>query len=109
MEAVERLVNGWTDTQSTQAALAAFGLAADLPPQEEELGIWPENWTPLQVMRRMLTQLSTSMSGAVLGLRYESLPIVLDLLQIPAQDRPEIFDALQIMERHMVRLLQRKG
>lgn len=64
---------------------------------------------PLQVMRRMLTQLTTSFSGAVLGLRYEALPVVLDMMQVPASDRPDTFDALQLMERHMVNLLRNRG
>lgn len=57
----------------------------------------------------MLTQLSTNFSGAVLGLRYESLPFVLDTLKVPTTDRAETFDALQIMERHMVRLLAQRS
>jgi hypothetical protein len=108
MQAVERLVIGWTDTKSTTDALTAFGLQAEQALEKEELGIWPENWVSFQVMRRMLTQLSTSFSGAVLGLRYEALPVVLDIMQVPSSERVDMFDALQIMERQMVRLLSQR-
>jgi len=56
----------------------------------------------------MLTQLSTSASGFLLGLRYESLPVIMDMMQLPMSERLDVFDAIQIMEHHMVRNLQQR-
>lgn len=76
--------------------------------QDADLLIWPDNWAPVQVFRRMTTQLIVGGMGGVVGLRYESIPLVLDLCGIPAKDRPETFECLQIMERHMVNQLNDK-
>ena len=37
--------------------------------------------------------------AGVIGLRYESLPAVLDLLDVPAADRRGVFAGLRTMER----------
>ena len=100
-------MNGWKDTASESSALAAFGLVK-IEDQREELEIWPENWLALQVMSRMTTQLNVSGMGGVIGLRYESLPFVLDVCEVGNSERAEVMDGLQIMERHLVKLVNEK-
>lgn len=88
--------------------MAAFGLEPEQPLQHQTQGIWPDNWLAFNVFRRMLTQLNMGAMGGVIGLRYEALPIVLRACQVPRADLPEVLDSLQVMERHMVRLLNKK-
>jgi hypothetical protein len=104
-EAVERLANGWDDTRTTTAALAAFGLQAAAPATPEFLAIWPENWSALQVFKRMLTQLATTAAGGVIGLRYESLPFVMRVCGVKRSDWSETMDCIQIMERRLIEIM----
>ncbi len=85
--------------------MTAFGINPQGLDAPTEFPIWVENWNALQVFRRMLTQLHMAPMGGVIGLRYEALPIVLRACQIPRVDLPELMDCLQLMERHMVKLL----
>jgi len=88
--------------------LAAFGLQPEQPLQVQQLGLWPENWQAFQVFRRMLTQLNVGAMGGVIGLRYEALPMVMRVCQVPRADLTEVMDCVQLMERHMVQLLADK-
>ncbi len=85
--------------------MAAFGLKPEALVAPVALAVWAENWLAFQVLRRMLTQLNMAPMGGVIGLRYEALPVVLRACQIPRADLPEVMDCLQLMERHMVKLL----
>lgn len=40
-----------------------------------------------------------------IGLRYEALPAVLDLLQVPPDERPRVFRGIRLMERVALRAL----
>lgn len=53
----------------------------------------------------MQTQWTVGASTAV-GLRYEALPVVFDLLGV-AGDRGELFAGLRVMEGEVLSLLQR--
>ena len=77
-----------------------------LPP-EPEIEVWPENWTVMEIAVRMGSQLNVGMSGA-LGMRYEALPLVLDILQVPAADRLDVFDGFRVIEAEIVRLVNEK-
>lgn len=88
--------------------MAAFALQPQAPPTPESLGIWPDNWAAFNVFRRMLTQLQTSGMGGVTGLRYEALPFIFRICQVPPADEPDVMDGVQIMERHMLKLLNKK-
>jgi hypothetical protein len=76
--------------------LHAFGLQMDQP-QDNALEVWPENETTVRVFIAMGTQWNVGMSG-VIGLRYESLPVVIDLCRVPADDRARVFAGLRTME-----------
>lgn len=77
--------------------LAAFGLRWTGETPDCDCEVWPENWPAVMVFKHMMTQWIMSFSGPV-GLRYESLPIVLELLEIPRGEWPEIFPDLRVME-----------
>ena len=56
----------------------------------------------------MLTQLNVAPSGSVIGMRYESLPFVMRMCEVKRADMPDVMDCLQLMERHMAKLLNKK-
>ena len=103
------MVNGGPDEETTTAALAAFGLQIEEPIRPSEFEVWPDNWQPLRVFSRMTSQLIVGGMGGVLGLRYEALPVVMRGLGLPAADRAEVFDVFQIMEQHMVHVLNKRA
>ncbi len=78
------------------AELAAQGLT--LADFDADVELWPENMTTVEVFASMTTQWQTGMNGPT-GLRYEALPVVLDLLGIAAPARRDVFDGLRVMER----------
>lgn len=67
--------------------------------------VWPENWPVLEVTIRMMSQLNVGMNG-VIGMRYEALPVVLDVLAVPAADRLDVLDGLRVVEAELVRQLR---
>jgi hypothetical protein len=71
-------------------------LAAAIGDQPVE--IWQENVAAVEVFADMLTQWNVGPGGAV-GLRYEALPLVLDLRGTPAHERADLVAAVRVMER----------
>lgn len=65
-----------------------------MPP--EAIAIWPDNVAAVRVFAAIQTQWTIGPAGPI-GLRYEVLPVVFDLLEIH-EDRPDLFDALRVME-----------
>lgn len=85
-----------------------MGLQADLPARDP-LDIWPENELPLAVFCRMAsTQWHLAPNGMRIGLRYEVMPMVLDAERVPRGQRPQVFSAVQDMEREALRLWSTK-
>lgn len=68
---------------------------------DDEVGVWPDNWQTILVFADMLTQWNIGMNGAI-GLRYEALPLVLEMHGVVADQRREVFDGLRVMERAAV-------
>lgn len=106
MRIAARLVGGGRDEAAIRRNAEAAGLRITLPP-EPDTEVWPENWQVMEVAVRMSSQLNVGMGGVV-GLRYESMPVVLDLLNVPAADRLDVFDGLRVVESEIVRLLAEK-
>ena len=75
-----------------------MGLVIVDRPEPEALELWPENLTPMCVFRDLLTQWRVSASGTVIGLAYESLPLVLRLNRVKPKHERRVFDALRVME-----------
>ena len=74
---------------------------------ESELLIWPDNWAPLNVFRRLMTQWQPAGMGGFVGLRYESLAIILRVSAVPRSDWPDVVDCVQVMERRALELLNK--
>lgn len=102
------MVNGGPDEQTTTAALAAFGLQIEESQRPPAFELWPDNWQPVLVFSRMTTQLLVGGTGGVLGLRYEALPVVMGGLGLSTIDQAEVFKVLQVMEQHMVHVLNKR-
>lgn len=83
----------------TDDELTALGLTrADVVnPQDQDHGVYPENWPAFTVFASMLTQWRTSYGG-IIGLDYSVLPSVMRWLAIPPADEPEVFEAVRVME-----------
>ncbi len=74
----------------------------------EPVGCWPENWPVLQVLDLMRTQWNV-VQGGVIGLRYESLPVVLRMLGIPKKSRAALLHGLRVMEDEVLTLFRENG
>jgi hypothetical protein len=91
--------------------MAVFGLAPGAAESyvaavaEGDLGLWPENEATVTVFMAMNTQWQVGGMGGVLGLRYEALPTVLRLTQVPRADWPDVFSRLQVMEGEALRVM----
>lgn len=64
--------------------------------------VWPENWRALNLFGDLMTQWNVGMSGPV-GLRYEVLPVVFRLRQVPRSEQSDALDGLQVMESEALR------
>lgn len=71
----------------------------------QPLDIWPENWPALLVYDAMRTQWSVGMAGAI-GLRYEALPLALEMQGIARADWPDTIAGVRAMEAETLRLLR---
>jgi hypothetical protein len=52
---------------------------------------------------------TVGMSGKPIGLRYESLPVVLRSLRVPKRERSLVFAGLRTMERSALSAMQESG
>jgi hypothetical protein len=79
-----------------------------------EYEIWPENKFALQVFDRIgPTQWSVvgRADGAMvyIGLRYECLPMIFDLLDVPPTERADCLWGVQVMERTIMHALNNRA
>ena len=74
---------------------------------ESELLIWPDNWAPLNVFRRMLTQWNVAGMGGYVGLKYECLEVILRVSMVPRSEWADVVDCVQVMERKALSLLNK--
>lgn len=86
--------------------LASMGI----PPEQwekyltpDDLDIWPENWSAVEVFGGMLTQWRIGMAGPT-GLDYAALPAVMELFG--TEDRKAAFEGLMVMEREALNVFK---
>lgn len=65
---------------------------------EQVVGLWQDNVAAVEVFADMLTQWNVG-PGGVVGLRYEALPLLLELRGIAAADSADIVAGVRVMER----------
>lgn len=73
---------------------------------ENVVDLWQENAVTVEVFISMQTQWNIGPAGAI-GLRYESLPWLMDLRGITAADRPGLMAGLATMERGALEVFRR--
>jgi len=96
---------GDLDNKAANAGRMKFGIP---PLQEARQELWLENAQAAEMFAAMSTQWYVSGRGAVIGFRYEAVPLVQDMLQIDAADRREVFNGLRVMELEAVTILNKK-
>ncbi len=78
----------------------------DLPAAPaEDFGVWPDNWTAIEMFLRVQTQWRTSMGGVV-GLDYAAVAWVLKLYEI--EDQRSLLEDLQVMEAAAMRVMNKQ-
>jgi hypothetical protein len=88
--------------------LAAIGLRLEDVIDESPVEVWEENWVPLQIMQAIGTQWRTT-QGAVVGLDYNVLPLMLKLFGIKKRAKQaETLECLQVMEAEALRIVNRR-
>lgn len=75
--------------------------------EPEKIECWPENWTTVHIFADMMSQWNVGMSG-VIGMRYEALPLVMELHGIVGEQRREVFDGLGVMERAAITKINKR-
>ena len=73
---------------------------------DQVLDIWPENAAAVGLFEDLLTSWNVG-PGGVVGLRYEVLPLFLDINGIAAADRRGVVSAVQVMEQAALKSLNR--
>lgn len=71
---------------------------------EEEIELWEINREPFTVFNSLSTQWRMGMNGAT-GLDYAVLPTVMDFLEVPADNRKQVFLDLRAMEQAALRAM----
>lgn len=83
-------------------SLAVMGLMPEDLNLDEEVLMWPEHADAAQVFAVMGSQWNRDFNGNRIGLKYETLPTVMDFLGIQHAVRQEMFLELRTMEREVL-------
>lgn len=77
-----------------------LGFTADMTRKalQQEIEVWPENWTIVNVFVALETSWHFRPDGKPAGLRREAFPAVFDEFCIEPSARPEMMAGLRIME-----------
>lgn len=90
----------------SDAELAAFGFTRD-DLDDDEVGVWPDNWAAVDVFIAMRTQWRVGANGAT-GLDYTALEAVMRLHGIKRRERDDVFAAARIMESAALAAMREK-
>jgi len=74
----------------------------------EAPGCYPENWPAFRLFAALSTQWRLAPGGEPIGLRYEAMPPLLDLMQFDRIDRADLLPRLQLMEKEALQLFGEK-
>lgn len=75
--------------------------------EPDEFEVWPENESALEIFCRLGTQWKVGALGGFLGLDYSGVLALFDLLGV--ENRKEMFDKVQDMERAALPVLNTRG
>lgn len=80
----------------------AMGIILEMP-EEEPYEVWPECADSLEVFLACDTQwMVNEWSGTAVGIRYEALPAVMDMLDV--EDRRQVFADVRVCEAEALRV-----
>lgn len=86
--------------------MAALGLTPDdLGAGATSFEVYPENYASVEVFNAMQTQWRADM-GAIIGLDYSALPMVMRLYGVPVAKRRKVFDDVRVMEHAAIRWMR---
>lgn len=69
--------------------------------------VWPDNWGASLLFVDLMTQWRMGMAGAI-GLDYTAIPVVMDLRDVPAEERNSLFDDIRVMESAALEAMRSK-
>lgn len=95
------------DVAAARRNAAAAGVALDIR-AAPACEVYPDHWVPMQVAKAMGTQWNVSGGGVPIGLRYEALSLVFEMLEVPRLERPGVFEVLQVLESEMKSILRER-
>ena len=95
--------SGPSDTE-----LAAIGLRREDVEDTSVCEVWPENWEAFQIFARCEAQRDTA-NGYYVGLNYEFVQWLMDLLKVKKKYRLDRLTELQTMERAALRQMQKEA
>lgn len=95
------------DVEAARRNAAQAGVALEIR-RGECVEVYPDHWLPMQVAQAMGTQWNLSAAGVPVGLRYEALPFVLQMLEVPRGERPAVFEVVQVLEAEMKAILRER-
>lgn len=95
------------DPGPTDAELAIWGLMREDVIDTSVTEIWPENWLPFEVFRRMTDQWYSGMNGPT-GLNYTSFDLWYEAARGRRKDRAGTLDALQVMARAALKQMHKE-
>lgn len=73
------------------------------------LELFEDNWPAVECFQAMGTQWRTrGMDGALQGLDYNALPVVMRLCAIAVKDRKTVFEDIRIMEIETLRIVKER-
>lgn len=88
--------------------MAALGFKPeDYPQPPSECLVWPDNWRAVQFFDRISLGCWTFRGQDVMGLRYESLRDIRQVLKVNgAEWAGGLFDDIQVMENEAVKVMR---
>ena len=95
--------SGPSDTE-----LTAIGLRREDVEDTSVCEVWPENWEAFQIFARCQTQWNTA-NGYYVGLNYEFVQWLMDLLKVKKKYRLDRLTELQTMEGAALRQMQKEA
>jgi hypothetical protein len=92
----------------SQDELDMLGFALEDIADMSDTEIWPENWMPFQIFKRLGTQWVVGPGGPV-GLNYSSILIVFDIFGVvKKKEKEDVFDALRVLESEALRQMNNR-
>lgn len=81
-------------------------LEGELEPDGSE--VWPDNVRTVEVFLALSTQWRIGPGGEMYGLDYAALPAVLELCDVPPDERRDVFEGVRVMEREAIDVVMKR-